>query len=287
MKLAIQQWLLDNGYGQVMRDNAFAEGRSVNYGQLHLDRGRSVFVKTREPVIPGFFVAETEGLKALAEHTSLRIPKLLHAEDNWIILEDLGNGVRRPDFYRTLGEGVAQLHQAKQQQFGYPMPTFCGPSEQVNATTSDGFEFFAEHRLLHMAARAFNEGILKRVWIKRIEYIAANLNRWIPPQEPALLHGDLWAGNTHSDENGEPCLIDPACYWGWPEADLAMTDLFGGFTDDFYNAYEELNPLEPGWRERAPLYNLYHLLNHAVLFGGTYIGQVEVVCMNFAGDSGY
>lgn len=287
MKDVIQQWLLDNGHGPVVRNEGLAEDRAVSYGRLHLDRGRSVYVKTREPVIPDFFLAESSGLEALAANTDLRVPEVLHVADNFILLEDLGDGKRRPDFYATLGQGVAQLHQARQQQFGFTMPTFCGPSKQVNATHSDGYEFFAEHRLLAMAERAFNEGILKRVWIKRIEYIATNLNRWIPPQEPALLHGDLWAGNTHSDENGEPCLIDPACYWGWPEADLAMTDLFGGFADEFYSAYEEANPLEPGWRERAPLYNLYHLLNHAVLFGRSYIGQVEVVCMNFAGDSGY
>lgn len=287
MKAIIQQWLLDHGYGQIIRDEAFSEDRPTNFGRLHFDRGRSVFVKSREPAIDDFFYAETVGLKALSEHAPLRVPKVLHYENSFILLEDLGNAKPRPDYQRSLGEGLAALHRTTQQQFGFSMPTFCGPSAQDNTLTADGFQFFAERRLLHMAARAFDEGILKRVWIKRIEYIASNLERWIPRQEPALLHGDLWAGNAHSDENGHPCLIDPACYWGWPEADLAMTDLFGGFTDDFYATYVECHPLEPGWRERFPLYNLYHLLNHVVLFGESYLGPVEVICMDFAGDSGY
>jgi fructosamine-3-kinase len=244
-------------------------------------------VKTRQPVINGFFHAESVGLEALRTNTSLRVPKVIRYEDDFILLEDLGNTKPRPDFQTTLGEGLAQLHAATQQEFGFSMPTFCGPSEQSNTPCSDGYEFFAEQRLLNMAARVFDEGILKRVWIKRIEYIATNLSRWIPPQEPAQLHGDLWGGNAHSDENGEPCLIDPACYWGWPESDLAMTDLFGGFTEDFYQAYLECRPLEPGWRERFPLYNLYHLLNHVLLFGTRYLGPVEVICMDFAGDAGY
>ena len=239
MEEIIQQWLLDNGYGQILHDGVFTEGGPNNFGCLYFDRGRSVFVKCREQAIPDFYHAETTGLQALSEHTPLRTPKVLHYEDHFIVMENLGSAVRRPDFYRSLGEGLAVLHQSTQQQFGFPIPTFCGPSEQDNTLTDDGFQFFAERRLLHMAARAFDEGILKRVWIKRLEYIANNLARWIPPQEPALLHGDLWAANTHSDEHGQPCLVDPACYWGWPEADLAMTDLFGGFTDDFYATYEE------------------------------------------------
>jgi len=282
-----QQWLRDNGYGPIVRDEAQLDASPVTFGRLHLNRGRSVFVKKRLPAIPDFFTAENVGLQTLAANTDLRVPRVLHQEEEFIILEDLGDGRRRPDFFTTLAEGVAQLHQARQSEFGFFRPTFCGPSEQVNTPTADGFQFYAEHRLLHMAARAFDEGFLQRVWIKRIEYIANNLSRWIPPQEPVLLHGDLWAGNTHSDENGEPCLIDPACYWGWPETDLAMTDLFGGFSDEFYDAYEQCSALEPDWRERFPLYHLYHLLNHVVLFGNNYLLQVEAVCMNFAGDAGY
>jgi len=111
--------------------------------------------------------------------------------------------------------------------------------------------------------------------------IASNLTNWIPIQSPVLIHGDLWSGNVHCDRDGNPCLVDPATYWGWAEADLAMTELFGNFNREFYESYESVSDIEKDWRERSPLYNLYHLLNHLILFGPSYLGNIRSVIKRF------
>ena len=118
--------------------------------------------------------------------------------------------------------------------------------------------------------------------VDQIERLIGKLNQLVPQQPASLLHGDLWSGNAISDSEGSPALIDPAVYFGWAEADLAMTDLFGGFSDAFYSAYNEVNPLASGWRERFPIYNLYHLLNHVNLFGQSYLSQVRTILKAFA-----
>jgi fructosamine-3-kinase len=124
--------------------------------------------------------------------------------------------------------------------------------------------------------------LLERADLNRLENIASRLSNWIPQQPPVLLHGDLWSGNVHCDAQGSPALIDPACYWGWAEAELAMTSLFGGFEPDFYTSYAECSGMDSDWPERAPLYNLYHLLNHLLLFGGSYLGSIRQICRRFA-----
>ena len=115
----------------------------------------------------------------------------------------------------------------------------------------------------------------------QLEELLNKLNLLIPDQPASLLHGDLWSGNLITDNQGKPALIDPAVYFGWAEADLAMTDLFGRYPDAFYRAYEEINPLENGYRSRFPLYNLYHLLNHLNLFGRGYLPQIRQILSRF------
>jgi fructosamine-3-kinase len=115
-----------------------------------------------------------------------------------------------------------------------------------------------------------------------VERLAARLRELVPAQSPALLHGDLWHGNVFASAAREPVLIDPAAHWGWPEADIAMTRLFGGFAAEFYAAYREARPLAPGWEQRLPLYNLYHLLNHLNLFGRAWLGRVREVLECYA-----
>jgi fructosamine-3-kinase len=129
---------------------------------------------------------------------------------------------------------------------------------------------------------AYEWGRLDHVVVRQAEYLAARLADLIPEQPASIIHGDLWSGNVMTNSKGDPAIIDPAAYFGWAEADLAMTSLFGGFPPVFYQAYQEFRPLQPGWRERFPLYNLYHLLNHLNLFGASYREPVMGILENYS-----
>ncbi|MBN1665608.1 MAG: fructosamine kinase family protein, partial [Anaerolineales bacterium] len=152
---------------------------------------------------------------------------------------------------------------------------------QPNPWQADGYRFFAEQRLLYQARLARRRNLIEAADLAQVEGLAARLPDLVPEQPAALLHGDLWTGNAASDSAGRPALIDPAAYYGWAEAELAMTTLFGSFPAEFYAAYEEARPLAPGYRGRFDLYNLYHLLNHVNLFGRGYLGQVQAILRRY------
>jgi fructosamine-3-kinase len=197
------------------------------------------------------------------------------------LLEDLSPATRRADYWPTLGRQLAVLHNHTAEQFGFAHHNYIGSTPQPNPWTEDGHAFFAEHRLGYQARLAQAADLLSADDARRVERLAARLTDLIPAQPASLIHGDLWSGNAISDAEGRPALIDPAAHYGWAEAELAMTALFGGFPDSFYRAYEDARPLDAGYRERFPLYNLYHLLNHLNLFGRGYLGQVQSILRRF------
>jgi fructosamine-3-kinase len=151
----------------------------------------------------------------------------------------------------------------------------------MNAWTSDGHEFFSVQRLIFQADLAERGGYLEKHDREGVEKVIQKLPDLVPMQPASLLHGDLWSGNAIVDSDGNPAMIDPATHYGWAEAELGMTALFGGFPREFYLAYNEERPLASGWRERLSIYNLYHLLNHVNLFGFGYLGQVRAIIQRF------
>ncbi len=227
------------------------------------------------------FAREAEGLAALAATKTLRVPGVHLVGDNFLLLEDLQPAPRAADYWQQLGRGLAELHSHTHTTFGFAHDNYIGSTPQPNGWLADGCEFFAERRLSYQARLAHDAGRLAANEVTAIERIAARLSQLVPPQPASLLHGDLWAGNAISDAAGIPALIDPAAHFGWAEAELAMTALFGGFPSEFYAAYSEAHPLEPGWRERFDVYNLYHLLNHLNIFGSSYYAQVMAVVGRF------
>ena len=251
--------------------------------RVSLADGRPAFLKIRGRAPQGFFAAEARGLAALRSAGGLRVPNVFSVDDQSIALEDLGNGRAAPADWEQAGRGLAKVHAFKSARFGFDAPGWCGDTSQDNTWDADGFRFFAEHRLLPQARSAVDAGRLDRDDARRIEALCTRLREWLPQRPPALVHGDLWLGNLHACADGELALIDGgAVHYGWADADLAMLTLFGEPPPGFFAAYEAEAGVRSEWRERAPLLNLYHLLNHLNLFGGGYLGAIRGVLARYA-----
>jgi fructosamine-3-kinase len=179
---------------------------------------------------------------------------------------------------------MAALHLVVKDRFGFQADNYIGRNPQRNSWNEDGFDFFRECRIMPQLIMAEGKLMLSSEDIKKIGKFLDNLPDLVPAQPSSLLHGDLWSGNLITDSRGRPAIIDPAVYYGWAEADLAMTDLFGSYPDEFYKTYQEIRPLDQGYKSRFPLYNLYHLLNHLNLFGRSYLPQIRGILARFVGS---
>ncbi len=273
-------WLDQNGYGEVTSSQAVGGG-CINHGtRLQISSGKSFFLKTNRQAPEDMFACEAEGLEALRNPGGklvaggLRVPQPHVWGADFLLLEDLAPAPRRPGYWVEFGRRLAALHNHASGRFGFYHDNYLGSTPQPNPWMEDGWAFFGEHRLLYQARLAQQKGYFGNGQIQQVERLARRLPELVPPQPASLIHGDLWSGNALTDEKGEPAIIDPAAHYGWAEAELGMTALFGGFPEDFYRAYQEARPLEPGLYGRFPLYNLYHLLNHLNLFGESYLGEV-------------
>jgi len=238
------------------------------------------FLKLNDKQHLAMFVAEAQGLEAIAETNTIRVPHALAhgsaGRQSYLVLEHLELGYRGNA--RLLGEQLAALHRCEGTRFGFNQDNFIGTTPQPNGWKSDWIDFWREHRLgfqLRLSAQNGYGGQLQRLGAKLSDALPAFFADYSP--QPSLLHGDLWSGNHAFLADGEPTIFDPAVYYGDRECDLAMTELFGGYPADFYAAYRAAYPLDAGYAMRRELYNLYHILNHANLFGGGYASQAELM----------
>lgn len=278
---AVEQWLREHDHGRVSQATPVAGGCINNGARLEAADGSSFFLKQNPAAPPLMFAREAEGLRAIAVPGGPRVPEPLLVGEEFLLLEDLRPGPRRAGYDDELGRQLAALHAHTDPQFGFEHDNFLGSTPQPNPRTPDGYAFFAEHRLGTQARLGRDTGLLQAEDLRQIESLSARLDQLIPEQPASLIHGDLWSGNATSGSEGEPALIDPAAHFGWAEAELGMTALFGGFGEATYAAYQDARPLQAGWRERLPLYNLYHLLNHLNLFGRGYLSQVRQILRRF------
>jgi fructosamine-3-kinase len=236
------------------------------------------FVKLNSAERAPMFEAEAAGLNELASAGALRVPAPVawgaDASHAWLVLEYLTLS-RSPD-ERVFGRQLARLHRHTAQAFGWTRDNTIGTNPQHNGQTADWAGFWRERRLrvqLDLAAANGYAGRLQQSGARLLDRLDALLAHHAPL--PSLLHGDLWGGNAAFTDRGEPVVFDPAVYYGDREADLAMTELFGGFSADLYRGYRDEWPLAPGYEQRRELYNLYHVLNHLNLFGGGYLSQAQ------------
>lgn len=273
----VKIWLREQELGAVTSSRPVSGGCINNGVLLGTESGRSFFLKTNSQNPPDMFAREAEGLKALDVDGAPRVPCAYLFGENFLLMEDLRASAPSADYWETFGRKLARLHDHTSEHFGFAHDNYCGATPQPNPWTQDGYTFFGNNRLLFQAQMAHRRGLLGAPDLVQVERLVQRLPTLLPEQPASLLHGDLWTGNAMSDENGEPAIIDPAAHFGWAEAELAMTTLFGAFPLKFYQAYQEVRPLERGFRERFEIYNLYHLLNHVNLFGAGYLGQVRMV----------
>jgi len=247
------------------------------------------FAKWNDTCPADLFLREADGLRELAAAESgLVVPRVLAAMDSlegdppFIIMEYLspGKGAGDRDDER-LGRGLAAVHRRRGETFGFPTNTYCGATPQDNTPSASWLEFYAERRLRPILGlidrnRAFPAPD-RRLFDRLVDQLGDHLPADVTP---SLIHGDLWSGNVMATSGG-PAIFDPACAYANREMEFGITTLFGGFSERFWRAYQEAWPLPAGWRERNPLYQLYHLLNHHLLFGGHYGAEALAIAMRF------
>jgi protein-ribulosamine 3-kinase len=253
-------------------------GGCINDTSIISDGNRSFFIKLNGRDQLAMFEAEAEGLHALNQTGTIRVPAPISTGISdaqcFIVMEALELGGRvNPEL---LGQQLAQLHQHTAEQFGWHRDNTIGSTPQNNTRYKDWVDFFRDQRLVFQLELARDAGIGKSTFQRGMK-LAEALDVFFSDYRPvaSVLHGDLWSGNVGADQADNPVIFDPAVYYGDHEADLAMTELFGGFGTRFFDAYSEVFPIDPGYSSRRTLYNLYHILNHFNLFGGGYGQQAD------------
>ena len=256
---------------------------------LSLSDGSAVFMKCNAIKNLSFFEAEAKGLEALRGTETIGVPKALAMGTDktqrmsFLLMEYLERAAKLTGYWEMFGRELAAMHRAdctefaeagQGRPFGFTHDNYIGASPQINTPKENWITFFRECRLLPQIkmAERYLDSKMRKQFTKLMDHLDSYL---VEPKFPSLIHGDLWSGNSVCGPNGKAWILDPAVYVGHYEAELAMTELFGGNPQSFYDAYHEVTPIDSGYHDRRDLYNLYHMLNHLNLFGGTYLGSVQ------------
>ena len=253
-------------------------GGCINESYTLSGDGQRYFVKLNSARLSDMFEAEATGLKEIANSHTIRVPEVIcygiSGSQSYLVLEHIEFGRGNAQSHAQLGHDLARMHRHTAKQFGWWRDNTIGATPQPNRQSDNWIEFWREERLGHqlqLAADKGYTGTLQSLGSQLLDELESFFADHQP--QPSLLHGDLWSGNYAIATDGTPLIFDPAVYYGDRETDIAMTELFGGFTSEFYRAYNEEYPLDVGYAKRKPLYNLYHILNHLNLFGGGYLRQ--------------
>jgi fructosamine-3-kinase len=255
-------------------------GGDINQAFLLKSRSEKFFIKYH----PGsnyldMFEKEAIGLNALRKGCHLNTPEVILAASSkrysFLLLEWIESGQPAGDFWIQFGNGLAELHSNSKEHYGFKDSNYIGRLYQPNKIEDSWEDFYWNQRLSPQLELAEQKGYFTKNEIQSWRNKKVRISEICPRELSALIHGDLWSGNFMVSQAGEPCLIDPAVAYSNREMDMAMTLLFGGFPDQFYDAYHEVFPLEKGWKERMDIYQLYFLLVHLNLFGGSYLNACK------------
>ena len=285
--------LVETGIHEVFGSRVHAESVKTAGGgcintcyAVSLSNGITIFVKENTSSFTGLFKAESKGLKELGQAGGPKVPRVLHYRDDGktqlLFLEYLESGPKPKGFYEHFGRGMAELHRNSMKKgFGFETDNHIGSTVQYNPRKDTWLDFFVSARITPQKEMAEKRGLLPADVIRGIDQFIGRIGSVLLDDDTgSLIHGDLWGGNYMCDGK-EAVLIDPAVSYSHREADLAMTELFGGFSEAFYGAYREAFPLDPGYEDRIDAYNLYHMLNHLNIFGTGYLGSVASILRKY------
>lgn len=260
-------------------------GGSINSTYKITSKNSSFFVKTNTTAIfKNGFKEEVLGLQFLEKNNAFTPTVIVEGNfenELFLVLEWIESGEKTPLFWRNFAEQVANLHQQSNQQFGLDYSNFMGSLVQKNSFYTTFSDFFIENRLKPQVKLAVDTNKLQQKHVQQFEKLYTKIPSIFPVEKPSAIHGDLWSGNYICSTNQKAFLIDPAVCYSHREVDIAMTQLFGGFSKEFYNNYQEMYPLEPCFNLRTNFYNLYPLLIHLNLFGNLYLKSIEGIITKF------
>ena len=275
-------WFQDHNRGYLTNWEPVGGGCIHETFLIQVESGDRYFLKQNNQKTADIFEKEAQGLNALRVHGGPVVPQVFLVGAEYLLLEDLQPKSRCEDYWQLLGRQLAQVHNQVNESFGYQENNYIGRTPQLNTWMQNGHDFFRERRIIPQVRAAQKKALLKPQDIRKLERLMDKLPELIPEQPASLIHGDLCSGNLMADKRGMPAIIDPAVYYGWAEADLAMTDLFGSYPAEFYSAYNEIRPLDPGYRARYKIYNIYHLLVHKFCSAGISQSQVRMVLAQYS-----
>ena len=263
-------------YGEKPKQISILNGGDINQVfKVELSNQTLVLKLNNSKDLPQLFEKEKKGLELLSQSNFI-IPKAhlygTYTSYDFLIIDYIETG--RNLNWGVFGEKLAQLHQIEGKHFGLDHDNYIGSLMQVNEQCNEWIEFYTNHRLLALTAKARDQGFFEKNHCLWVEKLCQKLDELIPTCNPSLIHGDLWSGNLLNEKSGQPVLIDPAVYYGHPEMDWAMLSLFGNYPEEAMISYQNIKPLEKGFEERVDIHQLYPLLVHLILFGSGYISGI-------------
>jgi len=269
-----------------LKGTQFKSGGCINNAlKLNTSEG-DYFLKWQTGIPEDMFGKEAKGLELLQSANAMKVPKVIafgkQEGKHYLLMENIDSAPGKADYWDHFGRALAEMHSHNSNpKYGLDHDNYIGKLPQQNDYYDSWIDFFIEKRLEVQLKLAVKNQLVDSHFVNRYRKFYDVLPGLLPVDQPALLHGDLWSGNVMVGEDGYVCLIDPAVYYGHREIELAFTQMFGGFGQDFYRSYQEAYPLEPGFEERVGIYNIYPHMVHVNLFGTSYLSGVESVLRRY------